>query len=112
MQEEALVNMKEGAFDEQPVETLQVQAPQIETAPVVQENGELSGELVEREAEEVQAETLAEIHRLEAELQEKILQQQKEEALTKELENLLKLEETAIKELNLKQQLLEKEYLQ
>lgn len=105
-QEAQLAIMKEGPIDEESNEN-QVE-PETNTIALLQEEKVVDEAPMTGE----EAETLAEIHRLEAELREKQLQQQKEEELTKELENLLKLEETAIKELTLKQQMLEKEYLQ
>ena len=104
LQEEQLAVMKQGGNVEESIEN------QVEqnTLALIQEDQVVD----EAPHTDEERETLAEIHRLEAELREKQLQQQKEEELTKELEKLLMLEETAIKELTLKQQMLEKEYLQ
>jgi len=107
-QEAQLAIMKEGGEEsnENQVES------ETNTPALLQEEKVVDEAPYDRPVTDEEKETLAEIHRLEAELREKQLQQQKEEELTKELEKLLKLEESAIMELTLKQQTLEKEYLE
>lgn len=119
MQEESLSKMKDGPQDDHSVHVQDEGEQHAQVTPIQDEvkvvptKEQTQGEVeqVGQELDEQQQQTLDEIHRLEFELKEKLLQQQKEEALTKELEQLLKLEESAIMELTLKQQALEKEYL-